>query len=234
MIAHLSAAGVPVSWTITALYGSAFGVALCSARTWHRDDDTDNDAPQFVVEMTDGGDAGWKVVRTELLMDARHLSRQQPDDPAWLVQDHTAPVELPAALTAAIATALRTALVDFGYLIPRADWVRRYPASALTSKRFAEFAAADRAASDAGVPIPYEPRWSPFMEPETHERPPYGIGKDGDIVAIARNGVARAADRHDLAHIGDAAGRASAVRLLNSGWTPAEIAVLLTDEPVED
>ncbi|MBX9793931.1 MAG: hypothetical protein K2Y02_06535 [Burkholderiaceae bacterium] len=234
MIIHLGAAGVPVSWTIIALYRDAYGVAGKAASVWHEGSSKDesHDSPQCIIELTGNDEAGWRFNRGDLWMSPRHLRRQSPDDGRWLVQHHTAPVPLSAPLAEAITAALRAKLVEFGYLIPRADWERRYPAQVMIGRRFGDFEAAHdawrKANPDADVRMPFEPRWTPFMEAPKGYEFPFGM-TETHVRTRGPDGAWERFDPPELVGIDDVGAK---MRLLNSGWTPAEVAILLADEPV--
>lgn len=233
MIIHLAAAGVPVSWTIVAIYRNAYGIALDAAANWHKQSiEGGKDNPQCVIGLIGDDENGWTMKRSNLFMEYPHLERQKPDDGNWLVQTHTAPLPLSDVLAKAIADALRARLIERGYLIPRAEWEQRYPAQALTSRRFAEFSAAQdawqTAHPDIKEPMPFDLRWAPFMQAPIGHMPPYAVGEN--CVYQRKPGrkweVLEAPELSGLDDFG------SQVQLLNSGWTPQEVAVLLTKEPV--
>lgn len=251
MIVHLSAAGVPVSWTIVALYRGSYGIACNSARTWHERslaEDRHRDTPQFVVELKENGDGTWNEMRAELWMDEANLKRQSPDDRQAMVQEQTAPVPLPDTLIEAISTALKRHLTGFGYLIPRDAWHRRYPAQALIAKRFADFNEAAGAARAAGRDLAFDTRWIMFMEAPEDTHLPYSVGfvtpagalEEHDMggsrpVVVMRPDERSLWTRFDhpaLPPLATADDARSAMRLLNSGWTPEEVRILLGDEPL--
>jgi hypothetical protein len=253
MIIHLSASGVPITWTITALYRGSYGIAHTAAETWYRRsvetrDGRPHDSPQFLLELDGDDEKGWTEKRAELWFGDHHLRMQKPDDGKWLVQTHTAPLPLSYVLSTAITEGLRRWLVGHGYLISRGQWMRRYPGQAMMAARFSEFNAAADAARDAGVDLPYERKWAPFMETPKGTHFPFSTGfvtPDGRLEEHEMGGytpvvVTRPDDRAAWERFEDAAlpsfatanDAKAAMRLLNSGWTPAEVAVLLADEPV--
>ncbi|MBV2149906.1 hypothetical protein KRZ98_16805 [Sphingobium sp. AS12] len=82
---HFGAAGHPISWTLYAVYGSGYGVALAAARTWfdRMIASTQTETPpggQFVIELRNDA-----VVRADLLFDADYFRHhQEPDEVPWL------------------------------------------------------------------------------------------------------------------------------------------------------
>lgn len=139
IIFHFGAAGHPVSWTLYAVYGSAYGVALAAARTWH---DRMLASPrtetppggQFVIHLRNDA-----VVRADLLFDADYFRHhQEPDDPSWLCQFHAFPLAIPETTRQAVTETLRRRLIDVGFLIPRSEWEERYPEQAALLQQFRE------------------------------------------------------------------------------------------------
>lgn len=252
MIFHLYAAGVPVSWCIAALYRDDYGIAHSAAAAWYgmREPKSSRrgDDPQCIIELSGNDDRGWSVVRSDLWMDEAHRQRQTPEDGKHLIQLHTAALPLSEKLGEAITEALRARLVDFGYLIPRDEWRRRYPAQAMMSARFAEFFEAERNARTKREELPFEPKWAPFMEIPADTHFPYSTGHlmpNGSLEEFDKGGapvvVTRPDDRSpwalyqhpSLPAFSTKDETQAAMRLLNSGWTPEEVAVLLTGEPVQ-
>lgn len=242
MILHLSAAGVPVSWAVTAVYGTSYGIAHAAATTWFersrepsRSSRID-DQPQFVVEVEPVGENGWSVKRSHLMMDASRLARPSHDEHRRLVQWGTGPaVPFAAVLKGVVEAALKAALVEFGWMLPRAEWERRNPVGALTSRRFAEFGAAADAALAAGIELAFERRWTPFMETPDDFHLPWSATPEGSPPGLRCRRVPESfAAPWSHPSLGPDVIRTDkdaedAARLLNSGWTPEEVAVLLTD-----
>lgn len=136
-IFHFGAAGHPVSWVLYATYGSAYGVALAAARTWYDRmiATTRTETPpggQFVIQVRDD-----TIVRSDLLFDADYFRRhQEPDDASWLCQFHAFPLTIPDPVKHVVTEGLRQRLIDIGFLIPRAEWERRYPDQAELLRQF--------------------------------------------------------------------------------------------------
>ena len=234
MILHLQAAGVPVSWSITALYKDSYGVAHAAAKHWYdcmsADPDGEHDSPQYVCDVVGDDQKGYTIKRDDLFMGRRHLVRQVPDDSSWLVQAQTSPVPLSITLLDVLTEALRAKLVAFGYLLPRAEWMRRYPADVMVAKRFAEFNAAYDAhcRADPKADIPFELKWAPFMER------PHGFVFPFDVAAQPTGWAVtdRGSPMLDFELTAEDEARIR-MRLLNSGWSPDEVKILLSAQPVD-
>ena len=149
IVFHFGAACHPVSWILHAVYGSSYGIALASARTWHDrmlSSPGMTDTPpggQFVLELKNG-----KVARSELLFDAEYFrERQEPQDLTWLCQFQAFPLDILEPVKRTVTEALRTRLIDVGFLIPRVEWETRYPDQAEILR---QFRAMSRPAGDDG------------------------------------------------------------------------------------
>lgn len=224
MIFHLQASGVPITWTILAVYKSAYGIAINAARHLHDQDGPAPDrCPHFVVALKQV-EGAWTVDRALLLMDEAYLSDQKHDERRWLVQSHSAPFPLDEELKAALHDALWRELKTFGYLLPRAEWEAKYPAEKLAIDHYAAFSAAHDAHRSAhgDAEFPFELRWSPYMEAPEGFVFPYSIERQADAWRIVCEGVhvsglqpATEAEAHTMA------------RLLNSGYTLDAIPILM-------
>ena len=134
---HFGAAGHPVSWILHGVYGTAYGVALAAARTWHARmlEERQIKTPpggQFVIAVN-----GDSVVRSDLLFEADYFCRhQEPDDCSWLCQFQGFPLAIPEQAKQVVTDELRRRLIDIGFLIPRAEWEARYPQQADLSRQF--------------------------------------------------------------------------------------------------
>lgn len=253
MIFHLYASGVPVTWCIAALYRDDYGIAHAAAAAWYGTREPKpgrrDDEPQCIVELAGDDERGWRVMRSDLWMDDDRRRSQSPDDGKHLVQLHTAAVPLSEKLGAAITEALRAKLIEFGYLIPRGEWQRRYPAQAMMGRRFAEFFEAERAARANRKELPFDLKWAPYMDIPEGTHFPYSTGHlmpDGSLEEHDKGGTPVVVTRPDdkalwtlyehpsLPAFATRDDAQAAMRLLNSGWTPEEVAVLLTEEPVRD
>lgn len=253
MIIHLGTSGVPIVWSIVALYRDSYGMARSAAEGWYgrsleTEDGLTRDCPQFIVELGGDDEKGWTEKRAELWLGDHHLRKQKPDDGKWLVQMHTAPVALSDALGEAITGSLRRWLVGHGYLITRDQWQRRYPGQKMLAARFAEFTEAAEAARKAGLELAYDRKWAPFMETPKGTHFPFSVGfvtSDGRLEEHDAGGsvptlVTRADDKAawerftdaDLPSFHTKEEASFAMRLLNCAWTPAETAVLLVSEPI--
>lgn len=233
VIVHLGAMGVPISWSITALYRDALGVAIHAADSWYarsvseRSEKKSEDSPQFVCQIKEG-----RVTFARLWLGEHHLQRQSYTRDNHLVQFGTAPCDIPEAHRTLIVEALRSALIEAGYFIPIELWRRLYPAQALVSKRFCDFNEAYDAhkASGAKGRMPFDPRWTMMMElPEGYVLP-YAVveAHDGHHIQTTRDGA------DTLEVWSDKETAETRARLLNSGWTRAEVDILLTEEPVKN
>lgn len=128
---------------------------------------------------------------------------------------------------------LKQILIDIGYLIPRDEWERRYPASKLISDRFKEFNQACNALDrDSGEKLEFSEKWIPFMEVPEDFVAAYKVEPSGKGYGLAanRDGLQEPTDGYIWREITDAE---AACRLLNSGWDWSETQVLLKPEPVE-
>lgn len=137
---HLGSAGHPVSWTLHAVYGRASGIALASARAWYARQvsaprlATPPPGGQYVVQIRND-----QVLNAELLFDAEYFRHhQEPDDVSWLCQFHTFPLEIPERLKNIVTADLRSRLIAVGFLVPRAEWIERYPDQAEFLRQFRE------------------------------------------------------------------------------------------------
>lgn len=220
MIYHLSVSGTPVSWSITAVYCSSYGIARAAAETWHEKQNTS----QIVIEIKNG-----EVERKDIFWTDE--DRQTNDDfPIHL--NTFRGLSLDEKEIETLQAALKDILVEVGYLIPREEWERRYPASHLVSKRFAEFNAACNALDrEAGERLAFEEKWIPFMEVPDNFIAAYKVSPDGKGYGIEpqREGLHDPTDGRNWREITDAE---AACRLLNSGRNWEETKVLLTPEPV--
>lgn len=137
---HLGSAGHPVSWTLHAVYGRACGIVFASARAWYARQvsapklATTPPGGQYVVQIRNN-----QVVNAELFFDAEYFRHhQEPDDLSWLCQFHTFPLEMPERLKDIVTADLRSRLIAAGFLIPRAEWIARYPDQAEFLRQFRE------------------------------------------------------------------------------------------------
>jgi len=240
MILHLMSAGVPTTWTVVAAYRGSYGIAHNAAVSWiekqiedhgtspYATSDTKPDA-HLLIEMkkTDGN---WRVERHNLLMSERYLSRQEHDERHSLFQEHTAPFPLEPAVVALVTDTLRQALVDFGYLISRDEWARRYPGQRIVSDHFAAFFAAERAHRSSGAEgdLPFELRWTQFMPSPEGFVWPFDVREDGAGWIVTRDGEpfgSLRSDDEDQARL--------MMRLLNSGYEEKDLPALMSDGPEE-
>jgi len=240
MILHLQAAGVPTSWSIVAIYRSYYGVAHHSARAWMEHEEADRQnrpmrtrvphekpTPHLVIEIEKDCDA-WSLKRHDLMMSERYLRRQEHDERTELVQQQSSPFPLEDGLAAFVNDTVRTILIGFGYLIPRAEWAERYPGQRIIADHFKAFFAADRAhrASGAEGDMPFELRWGQFMEAPDGFVWPFDVRADGDGWIVMRDGEPfgslRSTDRDEAETM---------MRLLNGGYLPEDLPALLEDRP---
>lgn len=238
MILHLMSAGVPISWTVVAAYRSSYGIARNAAISWsekqagdhatspYATPDTRPDA-HLLIEMREI-DGAWRVERQDLIMSERYLAQQEHDERPGLLQEHTAPFPLEPAVATLVANTLRQALVDFGYLIPRDEWARRYPGQRIIADSFAAFFAAERAHRASGVEgdLPFELRWAQFMPAPDGFVWPYDIQADGDGWIVTRDGEPFGSLRST-----DMQETETMMRLLNGGYLPEDLPALLADRP---
>lgn len=251
MIFHLQSAGVPISWTIVAIYKSSFGIAAHAAKSWQERETADRAAdiarkpkryayiadepatPHFIVEIKNG-----KVEHQELLMDERHLRQQKPGS-NWLVQEKSAPVELDLETAKALTDALNTALTDFGYFIPRDEWERRYPAQKLIQDHYRAFSEAHNAhmdlkKTDPDAEFAFELRWASYMEAPDGFNFPYDVAQKWDGRTQSHTDWMVTKDRFPLEELKPTSEEQAEtmMRLLNSGYRLEDIPILLAEEPV--
>lgn len=247
MIFHLQSAGVPISWTIVAVYKGSYGIALHAAKSWQgveaKDRETgpeqlrrDPVSPHYVVELKEK-DGAWIVERENLLMDQAFLNRQAHDERNWLIQFGSSPLPISEDLQAALIAALSSKLKEFGYLISREEWERRYPAQKLVSDHFKAFSAAHKAFRDANddeAAFPFELRFAPYMEAPKGFVFPYGVMQrwDGQTQSHTDWLVTKDGISIDELQPADEEQANTMMRLLNSGYRLEDIPVLLASEPV--
>lgn len=220
MIYHLTPAGVPISWMITAIYDTAYGIAHTAAKAWHEKEGQ----PQFVVEIKDG-----EATRSNMLWagDHKQYSMQQEifiqgfrKEPASVVIDDETRQQL--------STIMHAALTEQEFLIPHDEWVRRYPGSHMVSERFAEFFEAQKNDPD----LAFEDKWAMMMEPPKDYQAAYRVERQGKGygLMVNREGMPPPPDKN-WREITDAE---TVCRQMNSGWSYEEALVLLKQEPVKD
>lgn len=218
-IYHLDACGVPVSWSLTAVYAGSYGVAIHAAASWHEK----HDSPQFVIEIENGA-----VKRSQLFMKPQPIQHRESDK--LFLQGFRRPhLALPDGDEEIIDKALHAALVEVGFLIPDDLWDRMYPAQKLISDRFREFNAAYDAKPE-GEKLAFDERWIMMMEkPDDHVLPFTVKGKgNGYALVPQRDNVVDPSGGRIWPEIEDAKNYA---RHLNSGWSWEETLVLMTPEP---
>lgn len=221
MILHYSAAGVPIGWSLTAIYRDKYGIARFAADGWRSKGDA-----QALVEID-----GEHIRRTELFWPAGFDpgTRQEPSDRLFF-QHFADQYHQTEPVLALAEQGIRQMLVNAGYLIPREQWRARYPAQALISDRFAAFrAACDEARAD-GREVSFEPRWAPFMDVPDGWTPPYDVSAcpEGYRIDVRNPFTTDPSNGFTWALHSEAM---DAARLLNSGWTWDETRILLTEEP---
>jgi hypothetical protein len=247
MIFHLMSAGVPTSWTIVAIYKNSRGVAINAAKSWqereaaNRAKDAERGShyaaladapvtPHYIIDLAEDG----KIRDQDLLMDERFRQDQSHDERNWLIQFGSAPIDLDDPTKEALTAALHTALVDFGYLIPRSEWERRYPARHLIQQHYNAFSAAHKKHRDENgdAAMPFELRFAPYMESPEDFIFPYRT----TFVSSASGGRWAVTQDDGIIHELEPADEEQAetmMRLLNSGYRLEDIPVLLANQPVE-
>lgn len=238
MIFHLMSAGMPITWTVVAIYGNSYGIALEAARAWSKREAedhgtsryataTDLESAHFVIEVDDRTGA-WTTIRQNLIMSARYLKRREHDERPWLLQDQTSPFPIEPSLKAFLVGALHGTLVEFGYLIPRSEWESAYPAQKIIADHFRAFREAEKAhrASGAEGPMPFELRWSQFMASPEGFAWPFEAVRVDDTWTVTMGG--RRMARFSPVDEDEATDMA---RLLNSGYRPEDVAILMADTP---
>jgi len=248
MIFHLMSAGMPITWTVVAVYGRCYGIAIEAARAWSEAQAKNHgESPyaraagaaalpeaHFVIEVDDRTGA-WTTIRQNLTMSPRYLKRREHDERPWLLQDQTSPFPIEPSLKAALAGALHGALVEFGYLIPRSEWEIAHPAQKIIADRFRTFREAEKAhrASGAEGPMPFELRWAQFMERPEGFAWPFEAMRVDDTWTVTMGGrrLARFSPT-------DEEEATSIARILNSGYRPEDVDILMADtgrdEPGEE
>jgi len=248
MIFHLMSAGMPVTWTIVAVYESSYGIACHAAKAWSEQEEISHDESPYtgpetkptahlVIEMK-AKDGIWTAKRHDLLMSQRYLTRQEHDERGGILQDHTSPFPLEETLRDALAAALKSALVEFGYLIPKAEWEARYPARRIISDHFHAFWTAQNEylKSSPKEEMAFELRWSLFMPAPEGFVYPYDVARIGETWFVTKDGEPcielgeteeyRSSDRLQPPGRSD-----ELVKLLNSGYQMKDIPVLMDAFP---
>lgn len=220
MIYHLTASGTPISWSIVAIYERSLGIARAAAQAWFEISET----PQAIIRIEGG-----KAECLEMFWIDR--DQQQPSDHGMIVSGFHDIADKQTRTQ--IESLLRGDFVERGWMIPRTDWERRYPASKLMSDRFKEFNAAYDEHKKKGATEEefFEDRWIMFMDrPEGHVLP-YDIDKrdNGFGIKPVRDGETDPTGGHVWPDIEDAKW---VCRNLNSGFNWEECQILMTPEPV--
>lgn len=221
MIYHLSTSGTPISWSITAVYERSLGIARAAAKAWFESSET----PQAIIRIEDG-----KAECLEMFWMER--DQQQPSDHGMIVSGFNDIVDKQTRKH--LESVLRKDFVERGWMIPRAEWARRYPASKLMSDRFKEFNAAYDEHKKKGATKEdfFEDRWIMFMDRPEGYILPYDIDEreNGFGIKPVRVGGTDPTDGHVWPDIEDAKW---ACRNLNSGFDWQECQILMTPEPVD-
>lgn len=216
-VLHLSAAGVPTGWIITALYNSSYGIAVNAAASWHERQGT----AEAVLEIERG-----EVKRSEMYWKPEHGAKQYPDRPI-LLQAPGYKLDKDV-IEIAIEHMTRT-LRGLNFLIPQEEWERRYPASKLISDRFNEWHAASAAAGRGNVA--WEPKWAMFFEAPEGWVPAYQLSDD--LLGVVPTDPA-ADDVTGGYRWPNEAAADNVRRAMNSGFTFEEAQILQMREPVDE
>lgn len=216
---HLSPAGVPISWSVDAMYNGRYGIAHLAAESWYQK----HGSMQMVLEIDRG-----VVKRSELFFRPEHVERQQYDRDIILQGDTF--FGLDEAMVALVVECVSQKMRDVGCFISMAEWELRYPASKLMRDRWNDWHDAVRAAEEAGRRLEWEPRWSMMMEAPDDWTPTFRVTEDGLGVEPIAEGVDDPTDGHRW---DDADTASNAMRSMNSGWTFEQTLVLMQPEPVE-
>ncbi len=241
MIFHLMSAGMPITWTVVAVYGRCYGIALEAAQAWSKREAEDHRtspyttaatlaSAHFVIEVDDRT-GEWTTVRQNLIMSPRHLKRREHDERPWLLQDQTSPFPIEPSLKTAVAGALHGALVEFGYLIPRSEWEVAHPAQKIIADHFRAFREAEKAHRESGAEgrMPFELRWSQFMESPEGFTWPFKAMRVSDTWTVTMGGrrLARFSPT-------DEEEATSIARILNSGYRPEDVDILMADTGLDE
>jgi len=211
-------AGVPTSWSVVALYRKAYGVALFAARGWKEQ----SDIAQAIIEIEDG------VIRRSELLWKHEYGRIQSTDREEIILQTGSEYHLDKDIEKLVARHMAEQLREVGYLIPREEWEQRFPASALISKRWAEWHEACDAVGAKN--LAWKPRWSMMMPTPEDWQPSFILTEDrlgvkpADATAVDPTGGYRWDDVRTAEN---------AMRHMNSEWSFEETLILLQEEPVE-
>ena len=209
---HLNAAGLPTSWILAAVYGSSYGIAVNSAKTWSKE----VGSPNFVIEIDDEDKP--KTVRKELFWVKGDDLYVQPIRET-IIQTPRFPVTIDKKIIDLVSQEITYSLIDVGYYVSDSEWRRRRPSDVLMQERFQEFFAAEKKAKEAGEELPFDPRYT-FMMPMPEDYVlPYDLKDEktvpvGDSPTLPKE-LASHPDQHAV------------YRLLNTGWNFEETLVHL-------
>lgn len=229
MIFHLSAAGTPANWNVTAVYKDCLGIATAAADCWYnKQPEKHKTTPQCVIQIKDG-----ECKHNRIWIHGSQMMKQRPLPEKHFINFGTSPFEVPEEIQDIVFKSLKSILFNRGYFISQLEWEIRYPGAHLFNQRFIEFnnACDEWKTSGSEGPMPYDPKWAPFMEkPEAY---PYqyasmNLSQDGWVICE------RVTDTQ-FRHIESPVSKDIAENrclLYNSGWDKDQVDILMREEPI--
>ena len=130
MTLHFHTMGLPISWGLVAIYGGNAGICWHAAKSWY--EKSDQKQGQWVIRF----DQHQSVLETQLFLSRVRYGLDAIAGPnqhyilqhcLLQFQSHPFRATIPETIKALCAQHLIKDLTEFGYIIPKDEWIARYP-----------------------------------------------------------------------------------------------------------